>query len=154
MTKKEPYKFPEPKLPQFDPPDLPDTPTPPDPPAPPLPDIDPPPTPPSPIKSKELNIPTPFGKVRFPTPEVPKMQPPQFDDRRMKAFKHTIATDISGIIGMIPVVGDIIADVVEDVHGAELRRILTEEELSEYMRQDKVAPSTIAAIRTFMKIRV
>ena len=39
------------------------------------------------------------------------------------------------------------------LHGKELRDTLTEEELAEYQKQDKVSPSVIALARTFMKIR-
>ena len=36
--------------------------------------------------------------------------------------------------------GDVAADVVEDLHGKELRDTLTERELTEYQKQDKVTP--------------
>ena len=38
---------------------------------------------------------------------------------------HAIAIDGSMVPGLIPFVGDVVADVVEDLHAAELRKILT-----------------------------
>lgn len=98
----------------------------------------------------EWKIITPFGEVKFPKPSLPT-EPPKFDERRRKILNHAIAIDLSSVIGWIPVVGDIVADVVEDVHGAELKKLMTAEEYEEYLKQDKVAPSTIAVIRTFQR---
>jgi len=103
---------------------------------------------------EELEIPTPFGTVRLPKPERIFLPPPQIDERRAKALRHVVASDLAAIFGIIPIVGDIIADVVEDLHGAELSRILTPEEQEEYRKQDKVAPSIIALLRTFSKIKL
>ena len=52
---------------------------------------------------------------------------------------------------MIPWVGDVVADVVEDLHFAELRKILTPKEYDEFIKQDKVAPATIAMMRALTK---
>jgi len=104
---------------------------------------------------EKVAIPTPFGAVSLPLPERPTMappEPPEIDDRRMAALRHVVAIDLSGIVGWIPVVGDVVADVVEDLHGSELHRILTPEEYDRYLVEDKVAPSFIAMIRTFMKV--
>ncbi|MFQ6076359.1 MAG: hypothetical protein ACE5Z5_09550 [Candidatus Bathyarchaeia archaeon] len=107
-------------------------------------------------EERKVEIPTPFGPVTLPKlrealpafpPEVPKM-----DERRSKAMSHAVAIDLSSIIGWVPAVGDAIADVVEDLHGAELRKLLTKEEMDRYVVEDKVAPSTIALARVFMKI--
>ena len=75
------------------------------------------------------------------------------DERKTKAMMHALASDLGTIIGWVPVIGDIVSDVVEDLHSAELRRILTPAEMSEYVRHDKVAPSTVALIRTFIKVK-
>jgi len=48
-------------------------------------------------------------------------------------------------------VGDIVADVVEDLHAAELRKILTSKQYDEFLKQDKIAPATIAMARTLTK---
>lgn len=110
------------------------------------------------MTEKEIEIPTPFGPVTLPKlrevlPPFPH-EAPKMDERRSKAMSHAVATDLSTIVGWIPVVGDVIADVVEDLHGAELRKLLTKEEMDRYVVEDKVAPSTIALARVFMKIPV
>lgn len=102
-------------------------------------------------EKEKIEIPTPFGLVHLPFPKVPKLEPPKMDERRGKALAHTVAIDISGIIGWIPIIGDVVADVIEDLHGAELRTLLTPTETETYVKEDKVAPSTIALIRTYME---
>jgi len=104
-------------------------------------------------EKKPIPILTPFGKVEVPQPELPPAEPPKMTRRRHEAMKHATATTAGQILGAIPVVGDAAADVIEDLHGKELRDTLTERELAEYQKQDKVAPSVIALARTFMKVR-
>lgn len=103
------------------------------------------------MPEKEITMPTPFGFVHLPKVKIPKLKEPEIDERRGKALAHTVAIDISGIVGWIPIVGDIVADVVEDLHGAELRKLLTPAEMNKYVKEDKVAPSSIALVRTFME---
>lgn len=102
-------------------------------------------------KKDEFDLLTPFGPVHIPFPKLPKLEPPKMDERKGKALAHTLAIDISGIIGWIPVLGDIAADVIEDLHFGELRKNLSKPELEEFLKQDKVAPSSIALIRTYME---
>lgn len=102
-------------------------------------------------EKEAMEMPTPFGVVHIPFPKLPKLEPPNIDERKGKALAHTVAIDISSIIGWIPIVGDIVADVVEDLHFSELRKNLSKPELEEYLKQDKVAPSSIALVRTFME---
>ncbi|MBA7610074.1 hypothetical protein ES703_17279 [subsurface metagenome] len=64
---------------------------------------------------------------------------------------HAIAIDVSMIPGLIPYLGDIVADLVEDLHAAELRKILTLKQYDEFLKQDKIAPATIAMARTLTK---
>lgn len=104
-----------------------------------------------PEKEDEIPLVTPFGLVHVPKLKLPKLKPPEMDERRGKAMAHTVAIDISSIVGWIPIVGDIVADVVEDLHGAELRKLLTPSEMNKYVKEDKVAPSSIALARTFME---
>jgi len=105
------------------------------------------------VPEVEIKIPTPFGVVRLPI-EPPIPRPPQIDDRRRAALLHALAKDLSMIFGLIPYVGDYIADTIEDLHAAELRRIMTSEEKDYYYRYDKLHPSTIAALLTFGRVRV
>jgi len=104
-------------------------------------------------EKKPIEVLTPFGKVEVPQPELPSAEPPKMTKRRHNAMKDATATTLGQALGFIPVVGDAMADVIEDLHGKELRDTLTERELAEYQKQDKVAPSVIALARTFMKVR-
>ncbi len=96
-------------------------------------------------------IPTPFGKVSLPEHKIGLPKMPRLDERTGRAMKHAVAIDLSMIPGMIPGVGDIVADVVEDLHAAELRKILTSKQYDEFLKQDKIAPATIAMARTLTK---
>ena len=99
----------------------------------------------------ETSIPTPFGKVSLPEHKIGLPQLPSLDEKTRSAMKHAIAIDGSMIPGLIPYVGDVIADVVEDLHAAELRKILTSKEYDEFLKQDKIAPATVAMARTLTK---
>ena len=99
----------------------------------------------------ETTIPTPFGKVRLPEYKVELPKLPPFDEKSRSAMLHAIAIDGAMVPGLIPVVGDIVADVVEDLHFAELRKVLTSEQYGEFIRQDKIAPATIAMMRALTK---
>jgi len=99
----------------------------------------------------ETTIPTPFGKVHLPEHKVGLPKPPPFDEKSRSAMLHAIAIDGSMVPGLIPFVGDVVADVVEDLHAAELRKILTPGEYDEFLKQDKVAPAIIAMMRTLTK---
>ena len=62
-----------------------------------------------------------------------------------------IAIDASMVPAMIPWVGDVVSDVIEDLHFAELRKSLTPSEYDDFIKQDKVAPATIAMMRALAK---
>ncbi|GAH20134.1 unnamed protein product, partial [marine sediment metagenome] len=62
-----------------------------------------------------------------------------------------VAIDGAMVPGMIPWVGDVVSDIVEDLHFAELRKILTASQYDEFIRQDKIAPATIAMMRALTK---
>jgi len=99
----------------------------------------------------ETTIPTPFGSVSLPEYKVRVPKPPPFDEKSRSAMLHAIAIDGSMVPGLIPFVGDVVADVVEDLHTAELRKILSPGEYDEFLKQDKVAPAIIAMMRTLTK---
>ncbi|HUV52311.1 MAG TPA: hypothetical protein VMW64_04465 [Dehalococcoidia bacterium] len=96
-------------------------------------------------------IPTPFGKVSLPEHKIGLPKMPSLDKRTGSAMKHAVGIDLSIIPGLLPFVGDVVADVVEDLHGAELRKILTSKEYDEFLKQDKIAPAIIAMARTLTK---
>ena len=64
---------------------------------------------------------------------------------------HAVAIDASMVPAMIPVAGNFIADVIEDLHFAELRKSLTPAEYDKFIKQDKVAPATISMMRALSK---
>jgi hypothetical protein len=98
-------------------------------------------------------IPTPLGTVRAPQLEPPSLEPPQMDDRRKQAVKAAVAQDLAFIVGFVPVVGDAVADVVEDAYFRTIHETLTPEEFETYKKFDVYSPSTVAALRTFSKHR-
>ena len=107
-------------------------------------------------EKKEVKILTPFGEVALPeiSEVLPEFPPeiPKLDKRQSEAMSHAVAIDLSSIVGWIPVVGDVVADVAEDLHGAELRKLLTKEEMNRFVIEDKVAPTTVALARVFIKV--
>jgi len=99
----------------------------------------------------ETTIPTPFGKVSLPEYKLGLPKLPSLDEKSRSAMLHAIAIDGSMVPGMIPWVGDVVADVVEDLHAAELRKILTSEQYNEFLKQDKIAPAIVAMMRALTK---
>ena len=99
----------------------------------------------------KTKIPTPFGSVFLPEYKLERPKLPSLDSKTRGAMKHAIAIDGAMLPAMIPVIGDILSDVVEDLHFAELRKLLTTEQYSEFIRQDKVAPATIAMARALTR---
>ena len=96
---------------------------------------------------KRFEVPTPFGLVELPeivvpAPfEVPKVE---VDERRRKTLMHAVGADLGSII---PLVGD----VVEDLHLAEIKNILTSDEYAKYIKETKFGPCTIALIKMWTK---
>jgi len=89
------------------------------------------------------NLPTPFGKIELPSFEIPRRGPPQMDERRKKAVKHAMACDLTMLVGLaIPYVGGFIGGQISDLHGAEMRKILTAQEMDKYVEADKRFPTT------------
>lgn len=100
-------------------------------------------------------IPTPFGEIKLPDLETPPLELPQIpDDRARKAIGHGLGEDAAQIIGLVPWVGDILEDILEDMHHAEIKKILTPEEYNRFLEYDKSFPTTVALARTlcFKKI--
>ena len=99
----------------------------------------------------EVDMPTPLGRIRLPEISVPMIAPPDLNENRREALKAAIGVDVSSLVGVIPVVVDIASDVIEDVFGENIKRSLSSQELSTYMRYDKLGPSTYAMMRTFAR---
>ena len=103
------------------------------------------------MEKDEIEIPTPFGLVHVPFPKLPKLGSPKMDERRSRALAHAVGEDLTTIVALIPLVGDIIADVVGDTHYAEEVKNLTPGEYTVFLEHNKVAPSSIAMLRAFME---
>ena len=102
------------------------------------------------LPSKEL--PTPFGSVELPSIETPILGLPRVDTRRRLAVRHAVATDLTGVLGLIPYVGTLIGGQVADLHFAEMRKILTREEMDRYVEADKRIPSNgLALLYSFVR---
>ena len=102
------------------------------------------------LPSKEL--PTPFGSVELPSMETPIWGLPRVDERRRAAIKHAIATDFTGVFGLIPYVGPLIGGQIADLHFARMRKILTPDEMNRYVEADKRIPSNgLALLYSFVR---
>lgn len=103
----------------------------------------------------EKEIQTPFGEVGTPPIELPPLKlpprPDQLSERQKEALGHATGSTLGGIIGYIPIIGDIISDAVEDMHGPELKKLLTPEEKEKFIHYDRTYPTLIALIRTFQE---
>jgi len=98
---------------------------------------------------KPIKLPTPFGEISTPPLETPPIELPQIpDDRARKAIGHGLGEDAAQIIGLVPWVGDILEDILEDMHHAEIKKILTPEEYDRFAEYNKSFPTTVALART------
>lgn len=99
----------------------------------------------------DLKIPTPFGSVNLPGLETPPLSLPSMpDSHARKAIAHSIGEDASQIIAFIPWVGDIAADIISDLHYAEIVKTLTPDEYRDFTQYNKIFPSAIAMARTLL----
>lgn len=73
------------------------------------------------------------------------------DDRRKHATKAAVAQDLAFVVGFVPVLGDAIADVVEDAYFRNIQETLTPAEFETYKQLDIYNPSVIAMLRTLTK---
>lgn len=95
------------------------------------------------------DIPTPFGKIKLPDLETPPLKLPSIpDDHARRAIGHGLGEDAAQIIGLIPWMGDIVEDILEDMHHAEIKNILTADEYRKFAQYNKSFPTAVAMIRT------
>lgn len=96
-------------------------------------------------------VPTPFGEIKLPDLETPPIEVPKKPDKRdYQLLGHGLGEDLAGVVGLIPWVGDIIEDALEDMHHAEIKKILTNEEYSRFAEYNKAMPTTVALARTLL----
>uniref|UniRef100_A0A6M3M293 Uncharacterized protein n=1 Tax=viral metagenome TaxID=1070528 RepID=A0A6M3M293_9ZZZZ len=94
-------------------------------------------------------IPTPFGVIKLPDAETPPLKLPAMPDARAtKAIGHGLGEDAAQIVGLIPWIGDIIEDALEDSHHVEIKKLLNPDEYRRYAEYNKSMPTTVALVRT------
>jgi len=94
-------------------------------------------------------IPTPFGVIKLPDAETPPLKLPTMpDDHARKAIGHGIGEDAAAIIGLIPWVGEIVEDALQDMHHIEIKKILTDAEYHKFAEYNKSFPTAVALTRT------
>jgi len=95
-------------------------------------------------------VPTPFGgSIKLPDLETPPLKLPAVpDERGRKAIGHGVGEDAAAIIGLIPWVGEIVEDALQDMHHVEIKNILTAEEYRKFANYNKSLPSALALART------
>jgi len=98
-----------------------------------------------------IKIPTPFGgTISTPPLETPPLKLPTMPDARArKAIGHGIGEDLAEVVGAIPFAGSFIEDSLQDMHFAEIKKILTPDEYSKFSEYNKAFPSAIALARIF-----
>lgn len=97
----------------------------------------------------EQKIRAPFGAISLPDfPSVPTSL--NIDERRREVIKQTIGADAASIIGIIPYVGQFLAEQIGDLHMFEVTKILNKEELEGYMEWEKRFPTnTLPMLASF-----
>ncbi|MFA5186423.1 MAG: hypothetical protein WC551_08110 [Patescibacteria group bacterium] len=98
----------------------------------------------------EVRVPSPFGTFRLPSYGLPPLRKPRWTKERKEAMRHALGSDLSQVAALIPAVGDVVADVLEDVHMAEVKRLLPPDEFDKFLQETKVAPDTLALLRTYI----
>jgi len=90
----------------------------------------------------------PIVEVRLPAFELPEFPPkiPKLDDRQQEIMRHAVLEDLSDFI---PVIGDVIAD----LHYAKIKELMTPEEYEDFVEENKVFPSVVAALKVFSKMQ-
>ena len=97
-------------------------------------------------------LPTPFGGITLPEMRTPVLHPPEVDERRRRAVSHAVATDLAGVLGLLPYVGALVGGQIADLHFAEIRKLLTNQELDKFIEADKRIPSNgLAMLYSFVK---
>lgn len=95
-------------------------------------------------------IPTPFGAIKLPDAETPPLKLPTMpDERSAKAIGHGVGEDAAMIVGLIPFAGDVLQDILVDMHHAEIKKILTDAEYRTFAEYNKSFPTAVALARTF-----
>lgn len=69
-------------------------------------------------------------------------------EKTWKALYYAGLVDLSGIVGFIPVVGDVLADVAEDIAAVEIKKTLTPEQYDRFLKETRFMPDVPAMAKT------
>lgn len=93
---------------------------------------------------------TPFGTIKLPEFSPPILPMVTDAPGSIEALKAAAAIDLSFPISFVPVIGDLVADVVEDIYAEKLKAVLTAQQYTDYIRHDKMGPSSVAVMRALV----
>ena len=93
-----------------------------------------------------VEVSTPFGPINTPSITLPELSPPALDDRQRQAVKAAVAMDLAALVAIIPVVGDIIGNAIQDTYRPELQKLLHSSEAPGFNERNKISPSTTVAL--------
>lgn len=86
--------------------------------------------------------------------DLTRLLPPAPTPRETELIAMGATVDIATfLLGMIPVYGDVLADIVGDNIEGDMHRRFTPEEKSEFVEQSRFLPSGLAAWRAFSRRR-
>ena len=95
---------------------------------------------------ESVEFPTPFGPIITPHLTLPELSPPALDERQRQAVKAAVAMDLAALVAIIPVVGDLIGNAVQDTYRPQLQKLLTPSEIPGFIERNKISPSTTVAL--------
>jgi len=100
-----------------------------------------------PIKILE-KIRIPLLEVELPSVELPDFPPKplRLDERQREVLRYALMDDLADII---PFFGDIASDLAY----AELKRLMKPEEYERFVKENKLLPSTLAALKVFQEMQ-
>jgi hypothetical protein len=96
------------------------------------------------VESVELQ--TPFGRIMTPHLTLPELSPPALNERQRQAVKAAVAMDLGALVAIVPVVGDIIGNAIQDTYRLQLQQLLAPSEIPGFNERNKVSPSTTVAL--------
>lgn len=95
---------------------------------------------------ESIEFPSPFGPIITPHLTLPELSPPALDNRQRQAVKAAVAMDLAALVAIIPVVGDIIGNAIQDTYRPQLQRLLNPSEVPGFIERNKISPSTTVAL--------
>lgn len=102
---------------------------------------------------ESITIPTPFGALHTQRIELPDIVPPRFKPEDREAIKAALGMTIGNAIELIPVVGDIVGQIISDHYAPLVRESLSASEYAEYQKKEKLFPPIVALLTTLSQER-